>query len=75
MNSNLVENIMAEMAESALYNAENEEGVEANLKNTRENDEHQLHDVMFSILMRHCTKEELAHLVTFYVCERAKEYS
>ncbi len=73
MSSNLVESIMAEMAESALYNSEDKEGVETILMNARE-DEYQLHDAVFSILMRHCTKTALAHLVTFYVCERAKEY-
>ena len=75
MSSNFVESIMAEMAESALYNSEDKEGVETILKNTRENDEHQVHDAVFSILIRHCTKEELAHHVAFRVCERAQEYS
>lgn len=73
MSSNLVENIMAEMEESAVYPSEDREGVETLLMNAGE-DERQLHDAMFSILMRHSTKTGLAYMVTYYMYERAKEY-
>ncbi len=74
MNDNLVENIMAEMAESGLYKAEEEGSVRGILSNAYENEERELHDALFSILMRKSTKEGLAHIVVFHMWERAKEY-
>lgn len=73
MSSNLVENIMAEMEESAVYPSEDREGVETILMNAGE-DERELHDAMFSVLMRQSTKTGLAYIVTYYMYERAKEF-
>lgn len=74
MSSNLVENIMAEMKESALYRAEDEDSVRTILTNAYEKDERELHDAMFSIIKRNSSKEGLAHIVTFYMYERAQEF-
>lgn len=64
---------MYEMVESALYRAEDEDSVRTILNNAFEKDESELHDALFSIIMRNSTKEGLAHLAVFYMCERAEE--
>lgn len=73
MSSNLVENILAELQECGLYPSKDKEGMETLLRNAGE-DERELHDAMFSILMKHSTKTGLAYIVTYYMYERAKEY-
>ena len=75
MNNNLVESVKAEMKESALYRAEDEDSVRAILNDALEKDEREMHDAMFSIIMRNSTKEGLARGVVFWLCERAKEYA
>ncbi|MCY3718280.1 MAG: hypothetical protein OXG07_01825 [Anaerolineaceae bacterium] len=73
MDDYFVENVMWEMVESALFRSEDRESVESALKDAYENDEYELHDALFSTLMRDNTKEGLAHTVVYYLCARAKE--
>ena len=73
MSSNYVDNLMYEMVESALYPREEDDSVRAMLNNSLEKGENELHEALFCLLMRSNTKEGLAHLAAFHLCERAEE--